>query len=131
MIMINNSVFKSIIEHARKDFPLEACGYLAGKNRIISKHYEMRNIDKSRKHYSFSPEEQFKVLRESRNAGLELLAVYHSHPESPARMSNEDIKLARDPDISYVIVSLIEDAKIRAFRVKNRIITEEKLEVVE
>ncbi|MEC9236446.1 MAG: SIS domain-containing protein, partial [Pseudomonadota bacterium] len=37
--------------------------------------------------------EQFKVLKESRAAGLQLLSVYHSHPESPARLSLEDLRL--------------------------------------
>ena len=35
-----------------------------------------------------------------------MLAIYHSHPESPARPSAEDIRLALTPGVSYIIVSL-------------------------
>ena len=52
------------------------------------------------------PKEQFRIVKDIRSSGLEMLAIYHSHPESPARPSAEDIRLALTPDVTYVIVSL-------------------------
>jgi proteasome lid subunit RPN8/RPN11 len=66
------------------------------------------------------PKAQFQVGREARKDGLEILANYHSHPETPARPSLEDIRLAFDPNISYVIVSLAaEMPDIKSFSIKN------------
>ncbi len=53
-----------------------------------------------------SPEEQFAVIKDIRSASLAMLAIYHSHPETPARPSAEDIRLACTPNVIYVIVSL-------------------------
>ena len=37
---------------------------------------------------------------------MQLIGVYHSNPESPARLSAEDIRLFNDPEPVYIIVSL-------------------------
>jgi len=130
MIKIKKDIIEKIIEHSRKDAPIEACGYLASDDHLVVRHYEMTNGDKSREHFSFLPNEQFKVLKESRSLGLKLTAIYHSHPESPARMSEEDIKLAHDPNISYIIVSLLDKVTVKSFKVKDKIVTEEEIEEV-
>jgi proteasome lid subunit RPN8/RPN11 len=56
------------------------------------------------------PAEQFKVAKDIRSAGLKMLAIYHSHPATPARLSQEDIRLSLTPDVTYVIVSLRESS---------------------
>ncbi len=128
MIRITQEVAEDIIEHAKKDTPIEACGYLAGKNGIITNNYRMANIDNSPEHFSFDPKEQFDVVRKARSEGLKIIANYHSHPISPARPSQEDINLAYDPDISYVIISLEGGREdIRSFSIRN---TEVKPQVI-
>jgi len=79
----------------------------------------MTNTDRSNEHFMMEPREQFAVMKELRAKGLELLAIYHSHPESPARPSTEDIRLALTPDVSHVIVSLMEPDKpvLKSFRI--------------
>lgn len=129
---IPRSIVDGMIDQARKEAPLEACGYLAGKDGNVLRPYEMTNVDKSEEHFSLDPEEQFDVMRKTRDEGLDILAVYHSHPASPARPSPEDIKLAYDPGISYVIVSILagwED--VRSFKIKNASVEKEHLEVVD
>lgn len=106
MVIIPNQIIGQIYKHGNREFPFEACGYLAGCDNKVLKSYPMRNVDKSREHFSFDPKEQFEALKEFRKEGLDILAVYHTHPDTPARPSAEDIKLAYDPSILYVIVSL-------------------------
>ncbi len=131
MIRITQDVADDMIEHSRKDTPIEACGYLAGKNGIITKSFRMTNIDNSPEHFSFSPEEQFDVVRKARSEGLEIMANYHSHPVTPARPSQEDINLAYDPDISYLIVSLAGDKEdIKSFTIKESEVKIQKIEIV-
>ena len=82
-------------------------------------------------HFSMDPTEQFAAVKECRNQGLKIRAVYHSHPETPARPSDEDIKLAHDPSLSYVIVSLAgADPSIKSFIIKEGVVEPEPLEIV-
>lgn len=131
MLRIKREVLIKIIAYAKKVAPIEACGYLAGKEGFISEHYELTNADASAEHYSFKPEEQFAVMRDARKKNLELLAAYHSHPASPARMSGEDIHLAYDPQISYVIISLKDIVTVKSFKVIDGQVVEEELEIIE
>lgn len=128
---IKRQVIESVIEHARRDAPLEACGYLAAKDGIITTSYPLSNTDKSSKHFSFDPKEQFTVVRDARSKGLDLCVVYHSHPHTPARPSAEDIKLAHDPAILYAIISLAGGKEgIKVFKIKNQVAEEAALEVI-
>lgn len=130
-VNIKKQVIESIVAHAEKEAPVEVCGYLAGENDVITRHYELTNVDHSPEHFSFDPEEQFNVVKQVRNENLEIMANYHSHPASPARPSQEDIRLAYDPGISYFIVSLAGDPEIRSFKIKNGVVTQQKIEIIE
>jgi len=91
----------------------------------------MTNADQSPEHYSLEPEEQFKVLGQARMEQIDRIAVYHGHPETPAKPSQEDIRPAYDPQISHLIVSLAEKSpEIKAFRIKNGLAIPEVLELV-
>ncbi len=131
MVNIKKQVIESILAHAEKEVPVEACGYLAGENGVITKHYELTNVDHSPDHFSFDPAEQFNVVKQARNENLEIMANYHSHPASPARPSQEDIRLAYDPGISYFIVSLAGNPEIKSFKIKNGVVTPQKIEIIE
>jgi proteasome lid subunit RPN8/RPN11 len=97
-----------VIEHARREYPLESCGILAGKNGKITKVYPMENTETSSSSYLMAPEEQLKVFREVEEAGLELSAIYHSHPHSPAFPSQRDVDYAFYPDSLNLIISLMD-----------------------
>ena len=128
---ISKGILEMIYEQAEEEAPLEACGYLAGKEGVITSHYKMTNVDKSETHFSLDPKEQFQVAKSVRANGSDLIAVYHSHPASPARPSEEDIHLAHDSSIIYVIVSLEnENRTCAAFTIKNGIVTPEPLEII-
>jgi len=128
---ITKGILEKIYEQAEEEAPLEACGYLAGKGGFITSHYKMTNVDKSETHFSLDPKEQFQVAKRVRADGSDLIAVYHSHPASPARPSEEDIRLAHDSSIIYVIVSLEnENRTFGAFTIKNGMVTPEPLDIV-
>lgn len=132
MIKIRKGIVNQMIDHVRMGLPNEACGYLAGKDGIVEKSFQMINTDHSPEHFSFDPSEQFKVMREVRKQGLSIIANYHSHPSTPARPSQEDIRLANDPDISYVIISLAEKRPVlKSFRIQNnQVETEDITEII-
>lgn len=103
---IPRDIFDAMIEQARAEAPLEACGILAGREQSVERWRKMTNRDRSSEHFMMEPAEQFKLVKELRAAGLQMLAVYHSHPGTPARPSDEDIRLALTPNIVHVIISL-------------------------
>jgi proteasome lid subunit RPN8/RPN11 len=107
------------VRQSQSELPNEACGLLVGKDGLVQKHYPLTNTDRSPEHFAFDPKEQFQVLKEARAEGLQIVANYHSHPSTPARPSAEDIRLAYDPDIIYIILSLAaETPSIKAFHIQ-------------
>ena len=105
---------------ARAHAPLETCGLLAGTADQVTKFYPLTNADASPEHFSMVPAEQFAAIKDMRKNGTRLLAIWHSHPASPARMSVEDLRLALTPDVAYAITSLAvpEGVALRAFLVR-------------
>ncbi len=115
-LTIPASLLGIIGRQALDEAPNEACGYLSGVDGRVRSVIRMTNVDASPEHFSLDPAEQFAALKEARERGEALIAVYHSHPAGHAQMSDEDIRLANDPNTVYVIYS-VPDESVRAFRV--------------
>lgn len=130
MLTIPQDIYEAIIAHARKDFPLEACGILGGTAGVVSEYYPMANTDQSNEHFTMEPKEQFAVIKDLRAKGKEMLVIYHSHPETPARPSEEDIRLALTPGVSYLIVSLVGAApEVKSYRIEQGRVSLEVLSI--
>jgi proteasome lid subunit RPN8/RPN11 len=132
MIQIPQTIHDDMIAHARDGFPLEVCGILGGSGDTVSSNYRMTNTDASNEHFMMDPKEQFAVVKDLRAKGLAMLAIYHSHPETPARPSEEDIKLALTPDVSYLIISLADadNPDIKSFKITAGNVQIEPIEVI-
>lgn len=127
-MIIAQNIIERIIGHAKREAPIEACGYLVGMDDRIIEVYVMKNIDGREDHFSFDPQEQFVAHKYARQAGLKIIGIYHSHPATPARPSAEDIKLAAVPAYLYVIISLKEGLPaVKGFWIRERTVTEEPL----
>ena len=127
---IPHNIIEELIAQAQKDAPNESCGYLLGTitpstgggqgEALVTENYWMENIDHSSEHFSFAPKDQFAALRYAREHGLKILANWHSHPASPSRPSQEDLRLANDPTIRYAILSLLDgEPKLNSFKILN------------
>ncbi len=131
MLKIDKNIYDDMVLHAREGFPLEVCGYLGEKDGVISRIRRMKNTDESNEHFTFDPSEQFTAVKEFRRDSYNAAVVYHSHPETPARPSDEDIRLAYDPGVSYIIISLAgKEAVVKSFRIENSIVSIEEIEIV-
>jgi proteasome lid subunit RPN8/RPN11 len=122
-----------MVEQAKAEAPIETCGILAGSGDRVEKLYQMKNSDQSSDHFMMEPEQQFAVVKDIRSSSLEMLAIYHSHPTTPARPSAEDIRLALTPDVIYVIVSL-QDAQtpvVKGFLIEEHNVTSVNVDIVE
>ena len=128
-MIIPQNIIDELIEQAEKDAPNESCGYLLGilspstggdGGSLVTENYWMENIDHSPEHFSFAPKDQFSALKYARSKGLKILANWHSHPASPSRPSQEDLRLANDPTIRYAILSLLDgEPKLNSFKILN------------
>ena len=130
MLAIPKSIYAAVLAHGRRGFPQETCGILGGNEGVVSEFYPMTNTDQSREHFMMEPKEQFAVARDLRAKGKTLVAIYHTHPDTPARPSEEDIRLARTPGVSTVILSLAgPDPVLKSFRIFDGASTPERVEV--
>jgi len=108
MLTIQKADVRIIFDHCDREYPNEACGILAGKGTTVEKVYVLTNENPSPTFYQIDAQEQFRVLREMREAGRDLVGIYHSHPAGRPYPSSTDVELAFYPEAVYVIVSLIE-----------------------
>ncbi len=133
MIIIPQSIINQIIEHAQTEFPNEACGILAGRGNRATNFYKMVNTDKSAESFLMDTKEQFAVIKKMRQENLKMLAIYHSHPATPARPSAKDMEMAFYPDVSYLIISLAKknEPVIKAFQIKEGKVNEEEIKAGE
>jgi proteasome lid subunit RPN8/RPN11 len=101
----------AIIAHARAGKPEEVCGLVRGRDGRATAIHPARNI-------APNPITDYEVEAKSllaqvewEDAGDELIALYHSHPQDPAYPSASDAIQAHYPDSVYLICSLLDDAR--------------------
>ena len=105
--------YDELIRYCRQQLPLEACGILAGNEEgLVEKVYEMKNQDESPRHFSLDTGEQIAVRKDMRERGYRLIAYFHSHPEAPARMSEEDKRLAEEQSVHCIVSFENEDKAV-------------------
>jgi len=142
MINIPEKIIQAMIDHALLEDPNECCGLLAGREEGVQEIFRISNLpsdhpsiihlnvpEDRRLRYVMAPKEQIKAFKKMRESHTHLLAIYHSHPHSPAYPSETDIRLAYYPDVHYLIVSLEqkENPQIRGFRIAEGKIREEEV----
>jgi proteasome lid subunit RPN8/RPN11 len=121
-IRLARDVAAEILRHARSKPDEECCGLLAGRCGVLTRALPALNAAEQRAtSYEIAPKELFCMMREIREAGLELLGIYHSHPNSDNQPSARDIERAYYPDAAYFILSPHANAPdpIRAFSIRD------------
>lgn len=134
-LQISEAHLETALEHCRCSLPNEACGMMGGIGGRVMSVFALTNSNPSPVSYAIDPMQQLRVLRELEAAGQALVAIYHSHPDSPALPSLTDINRAffpgtrelNYPGVAYLIIGLGGPApQINAFE-----ITREGIEKVE
>jgi proteasome lid subunit RPN8/RPN11 len=132
MVRIPKMIFQEMVDHAKREWPLECCGILGGKDKTVQKSFELQNTEKSSVLYSMSPQDQMKVFEEMEKESMKMVAIYHSHPHTIPFPSETDVKLTFYPDVSSVIISLKEkdNPVMKAFQISEEAIYLEEIEVI-
>ena len=132
-LRIAPAALQEMFEHCRREYPNEACGYLAGRGGRAARAFPIHNDAQSPTYYEMNPAEQLRAQRAIREEGLEHLAVYHSHVATEAFPSRRDIDRATTVqeifDGHYVLVTLKDEGRPRArvFRIRDGHVAEERL----
>ncbi len=119
-IEVQEPALQQMLRDAETAFPYECCGFFFGNiednTRRISKVLEVNNSVSENKERRFliTAKDYMKAERNAVIEGLDLLGVYHSHPNHPAIPSIHDLEVAL-PHFSYIIIS-VQDAKAHHWR---------------
>lgn len=135
-VIVQKADYDALVDYARSCLPEEACGLIAGRidgeTKTVEKVFCLTNTDHSAAHFNIEAREQLAAVREARANGWTMLGNWHSHPNTPSRMSAEDIRLAVDSAASYLILSMAEEEPVlNAFSVKDGIVRKDDLIIKE
>lgn len=102
-----------MVNHCRAEAirgPREACGVLAGPADLIDEVTELHKLanvhDRPEHRWRFDPDEQIALWHDLDSRRMRPRISYHSHLDTDAVMSDEDLRYARDPSLGYLVVSL-------------------------
>jgi proteasome lid subunit RPN8/RPN11 len=125
---ISRAQLDEVIAHAHGDAPNECCGYMRLDDGHVDEVFRAQNLRNSPYGYEIDPKSLL-AANDLDDEGFGV-AIYHSHPRSPAEPSQTDINLAHYPHWLYVIVSLADEPSMRAWRIADGRVEEEPVDVV-
>jgi proteasome lid subunit RPN8/RPN11 len=119
VLLIPDDLLAAMVDHCRREAPLECCGILGGVPPRASSLHLLRNTDRSETRYNADPADILAALRYLRERGEQFLAIYHSHPRWAAIPSRTDLATNYYGDLPRIIVSLLgEPPDVRAWRLE-------------
>lgn len=119
-----------MLDHVERQAPLEACGLLAGKADQVENVIFVRNQAQSPVRFVMDPYEQLRAFDWIDSQGLDLLAIFHSHPGGPEIASQTDIAEAAY-EVVHIIWSRTQgDWQARGFWIENGKATEVSLQIM-
>ena len=98
-----------LVTHAIERQPNESCAMLLGEKIDdtwnVKEVFLTENIDKSQTNFTISPEELLKGYQLAEKMRLELVGVFHSHPNSNTTPSDTDKKFMKNNPVPWIIFS--------------------------
>jgi proteasome lid subunit RPN8/RPN11 len=133
MLVIEQKPLDEMFADALRSFPDECCGFFfgneIGQERIITNILTVDNSKEGdkRRRFEIAPKDYLDAERFADENELQLLGVYHSHPNHPAVPSEHD-RIAAQPYFSYIIISVKEKmiADIRSWQLNENFMFEEE-----
>lgn len=121
-LVLPRTLVNQILTHAQQHEHTEACGLISGSDEQPAHYYAIKNISpEPATRFEMEPGQQIAAMKHMRENGEELLAIVHSHPESPPVPSPADMKDIGYPDAYYIIISLNTKGvlEMRSYRCMN------------
>jgi len=122
-ILIANSDVKALIAHAKSEDPKESCALLIGSETDdgwnVKEIFLTENMDDSKINFTISPEQELEVDTIAKKKDMEIVCIFHSHPNSDASPSLTDKKFMNVNPFPWIIYSCETD-EMNCFILKNK-----------
>lgn len=114
MLIITSEIQQQIETHGAESYPYEGCGLLLGTavngNNIVSVIRPMKNEwpvqEEQRERFRIDPEAWARAEMAAMAEGLDVIGVFHSHPDHPPAASPRDLAWAAFSGYSYLITEI-------------------------
>ena len=113
MIQITKTAFDQIKSEAVNCYPAECCGLLIGNTlnnlhnitRISPSVNLMKNLGNDC--FEINPQDRINIERKLRGSPEKVIGHFHSHPDHSNLPSKTDLKMAFEPELIWLIISVI------------------------
>ncbi|MGY5149785.1 MAG: Mov34/MPN/PAD-1 family protein [Candidatus Nitrosopumilus sp. bin_68KS] len=120
-IILSETDKKILSEYSENQKPNESCAILFGKNNIVSDLFLTENIEESPVNFTISNDQLIEGYKIAEQKGLDVIGIFHSHPDSDAFPSNTDKKFMESNPVVWIIYSGI-NKNFRAFVLESEIL---------
>lgn len=111
MIEIETKPWQAMVLHAERTYPNECCGamlgHIQGEKKIVTEAIPLENsyAGEQGERYELRPQDLLAADRAARERGLDVIGIFHSHPDCDAYFSETDLKNSC-PWYSFVVLSI-------------------------
>ena len=111
MIRVSAEPWNAMVAHAQSTYPNECCGAMLGrvdgaeKEVLVAMRLENSSKGSQAARYELRPEDLLAADKEARSRGMDLVGIYHSHPDCGAYFSETDLKNSC-PWYSFIVLSI-------------------------
>ncbi|QMU53678.1 MAG: peptidase [Nitrosopumilus sp.] len=119
-IILSQSDKKILSEYSENQKPNESCAILFGKGNQVSDMFLTENIEKSPVNFTISNEQLIEAYKTAEERKMEIIGIFHSHPNSDAFPSNKDEKFMQINPVTWIIYSGI-NKNFKAFILESNI----------
>jgi [CysO sulfur-carrier protein]-S-L-cysteine hydrolase len=128
-LILKKEQWQAMRRHVSRRSPQEACGLLAGNAGRVEKTFGAPNVDRSPERFHMEPMAQWRAFQRMETAGIELVGIYHSHPNGPDHPSPTDIAEAFYPVVQVIWFRVNGRWQAGGFRIQDGKVHEVVLEV--
>ena len=111
MIRIESEPWAAMVAHARASYPSECCGAMLGstdgETKLVRESIALQNAFEGAQaaRYELRPEDLLAADKAARERHMDLIGIYHSHPDCDAYFSTTDLQNSC-PWYSFVVLSI-------------------------
>ena len=108
-IILSDKDKQELAKYAESEKPYESCAILVGnetdENWTVKELVLTENTAKSEVTFTISPDKEFEVDQKAKESNMEIVCIFHSHPESEAYPSETDKKFMKVNPFPWIIYS--------------------------
>ena len=108
-IILSENDRQELAKYAEAEKPYESCAILVGnetdENWTVKEVVLTENTAKSKVTFTISPDKEFEVDQKAKKSNMEIVCIFHSHPESEAQPSETDKKFMKVNPFPWIIYS--------------------------